>query len=319
MRALIIAPLVGMGLIVAAAIGWLVVDTLLAQLDYRVQADQAAAYYADRAQHQISSTCISPMQVQWDRVCIDVANDTAQENQRAEYDLYAQHTMALWTRVMGWMSVVGIGLTAVGIWFIKMTLDATKTAAISSANATNIMQRAYLAENRPWLKVEWKLAAPMKITGNSAKLILGRTTQNTGKQPAEAARYKYCIGFDVENVDQNLLELASSEKLAWTNARRASGRIIFPSDIDANPKVEVSDSIPTDMRGRDVTVTFYGCVTYASSILEGSLFQTLFSCKIEPHASQSRRVAIPDSDKAISIKLRNPRLATLSDKQQENE
>ena len=55
--------------------------------------------------------------------CIDETNQAARENEREEQDLAAQKITAWWTKVMGIAALIGMGLSAAGVWLIKTTFD----------------------------------------------------------------------------------------------------------------------------------------------------------------------------------------------------
>jgi hypothetical protein len=114
---------------------------------YGDELEQYAAYRSDvhrqNAEYRIERVCpTAPSKVD----CINEARQTKRENQREEQDLAAQKVTAWWTQVMGIAALIGMGLSAVGVWLVKTTFDETR-----KSNA--IAQRALLIENRPWLVV----------------------------------------------------------------------------------------------------------------------------------------------------------------------
>lgn len=99
------------------------------EIDYDA-ASNAASYAAD-AKNDIAAECRG-LTAQARDDCEDKINDPARANQRDEYDLAAQQTMALWTAIMGGMAVVGVALSGVGVYLIWRTWGATNEAASNS-------------------------------------------------------------------------------------------------------------------------------------------------------------------------------------------
>lgn len=74
--------------------------------------------------------------------CISTAIDTARENSEARQGLYAQQDAArwsFWAMIGGWASLM---IAAVGVWFVKRTLDATLEAVKEANIATDAAQRS---------------------------------------------------------------------------------------------------------------------------------------------------------------------------------
>ncbi len=83
--------------------------------------------------------------------CRTAALAAARSEQREEYDLYTQRTMALWTAIMGIMAITGAALSAIGIYLVWRTWDATREAAESSRKTL----RSYIARERAVLSTSW--------------------------------------------------------------------------------------------------------------------------------------------------------------------
>lgn len=96
------------------------------------------------AREQIAADCRLPAS---SNACSTEIMDEAREDQRAEFDLYSQKAMALWTAIMGTMAVIGASLSAVGIYLIWRTWDATREAADNSRRTL----RSFVAKERALL------------------------------------------------------------------------------------------------------------------------------------------------------------------------
>jgi len=62
-------------------------------------------------------------------------------------DLKAQEGMVYWAKAMFWATLTAVGLTLVGIWLIKRTLDETRRAANAAQSTIDFMRKA----ERPFL------------------------------------------------------------------------------------------------------------------------------------------------------------------------
>lgn len=115
-------------------------------LHYEDAARNAASYARD-AQNQIAAECGI---ARADKKCAREIEQARRANQRDEYDLYSQKAMALWTAIMGAMTVIGVALSGFGIYLIWRTWDATREAAESSRKTL----RAFVAKERAFARVE---------------------------------------------------------------------------------------------------------------------------------------------------------------------
>jgi hypothetical protein len=81
--------------------------------------------------------------------CAVAINRGSRSNRRAEFDLYSQKSMALWTAIMGAMAVVGITLSAAGVYLVYGTWRQTAEAAEYSRRTL----RSYIARERALLGI----------------------------------------------------------------------------------------------------------------------------------------------------------------------
>jgi hypothetical protein len=92
--------------------------------------------------------------------CVSEAIEAAQDQSDARQDLYAQQDMSKWAFWMVIVSGLTVGITAVGVWFVKRTLDATLEAVADTGKATAAMIRQNeIAEKaqRPWLDFDIRI------------------------------------------------------------------------------------------------------------------------------------------------------------------
>ncbi|MDT0576780.1 hypothetical protein RM533_11405 [Croceicoccus sp. F390] len=121
------------------------------------------------------------------RTAIETISSDAQAQraeQRAETDLQAQQDMAFYALLMFIASLVTIAVTAIGIWYVKRTLDATLAAVKGAEIATDAMKEANrIADQaqRPWLTVDLNF----DFTDEHGSLLFCNITiTNIGRSPA---------------------------------------------------------------------------------------------------------------------------------------
>lgn len=67
--------------------------------------------------------------------CVERAYEFAREGQRKEQDLAAQKVTAWWTKIMGVAALIGMALSAVGVWLVKTTFEETRRSADAAVRA----------------------------------------------------------------------------------------------------------------------------------------------------------------------------------------
>lgn len=89
------------------------------------EAAGAVHHYQRDADRQIAGHCPrTPGPVRTE--CVNQRREAAREKQREEYSLGAQKVAAYWTRLMGIAALVGVLLSAVGIYLIFKTFEETR-------------------------------------------------------------------------------------------------------------------------------------------------------------------------------------------------
>ena len=140
-----------------AGIGYAVNHGLQQQALYDQEARDAHAEYAKYSRAEIEQSCVAlaaPKKAECIRKATPEYEKQENDNRREQADLVAQRTSALWTKIMGLAALIGMALSAVGVWLVKITFDETR-------NANTIARDAYLADNRAWLVVSDVLASPI--------------------------------------------------------------------------------------------------------------------------------------------------------------
>lgn len=189
-------------LAIAMAFAWDISSQLTEQ---RVRGEKTAEYHQGFAEENIEKECfgIKPPSL---RDCIHKQLETARDHERAEQDLDAQQQMAIFTRVMGWTAVVGLGLGVVSIAVIYSTLR--------EMGKTNKIMRE---QSRAWVAFE---TISTDYLENCS--VDGRTPEN---------------GFGFNTVWRNFGQ-SPVVKCRLFNAMR-----IIPADAKVHPEIEGDDEI----------------------------------------------------------------------------
>lgn len=121
-----IATLAGLA-IVAISLFFLISDLSTVDSAYRHSAADASIKYKGDADAYVKERCVTSAGLREDD-CAPKADEAAREGQRKEQDLAAQNITAWWTKVMGVAALIGMALSAVGVWLVKTTFDETRKA-----------------------------------------------------------------------------------------------------------------------------------------------------------------------------------------------
>lgn len=122
--------------------------------------NQAPADYAQAAKQDALRACAG-REAAAVFECVYEKVEAGKEQAQAEQDLDAQQGMKFWAAVMAWLTALAVGITAIGVWFVKRTLDATLEAVEDTGRATDAMLEANRitsqvaeAELRPYVFID---------------------------------------------------------------------------------------------------------------------------------------------------------------------
>lgn len=171
------------GIAICAAVGLTATSEAIKSQRY----DNQSAKYTQSAKDHAQRSCVgvdpgAVFECAYDHV------ERAREDNRAEQDVDAQQDMVLWARLMFFASFAATLITAVGVWLVKGTLDATLVAVKSTTDATDQMFEANkiareLMERQLRAYIGLEHAAFGRV-GNS--LVFKITIKNTGQTPAKS-------------------------------------------------------------------------------------------------------------------------------------
>ena len=192
------------GAILIAAIGIALYWAMFYQAGYgsgynERKAQEESKHYASNTAKEIERACVD-LTGSATRECIAKIVEAERESQRNESDLAAQWKAADWVMWAGIIAGAQLLATAVGLYFVKRTLDATLEAVEDTGRATEAMERQNeLAENTTRRQLWPYLGQPENSTSITArpekdrfvdgKCVRGYriciTTKNFGQTPAK--------------------------------------------------------------------------------------------------------------------------------------
>jgi hypothetical protein len=181
------------------------------QLEYpspsRVTQEYEASEYARRAEQRASDECAVVAGAQ--RVkCINEIEAAEREHHRGERDLNAQRYMALWAALMFFSGLASVAVTAVGVVYVKRTLDQGEKTSVAAVQAAEANLRATEAaieanqimrnERRPWMLfdgIEAEYLPQAVINGGATEeaIRLRIEFKNFGASPAIDVNMSYTL------------------------------------------------------------------------------------------------------------------------------
>ncbi len=149
-------------------------DTATVLTEQRVRNEQATQAYTEQTIQRIQNECGSDLDTLAVRSCLSEIIQADNDNSRAERDLNAQEVMARFTRIMGWVGVLGIFVGCGSIYLIWQTLRETQSMANDTREIGEAQVRAYIAASKAWITYD----------GQSSCLTFSCSTVNYGQSPA---------------------------------------------------------------------------------------------------------------------------------------
>jgi hypothetical protein len=151
------------------------------------EAAQRTKIHGQNAENRIERVCYSPLAKP---DCVDEARQAQRENEREEQDLAAQKVTAWWTKVMGLAALIGMALSAVGVWLVKTTFDEAR-------EANEIARKSSVSQNRGWLIVE-TIETELFLKRSGPKIEIAGTIwfviKNTGRSACSEIWTRCAVG-----------------------------------------------------------------------------------------------------------------------------
>jgi hypothetical protein len=127
------------GIIASIICAVIIVFGFLQAANYERQANDKRAEYSEYTNEKVAQTCIRMTAVERLK-CVNEAFEAKRNYEANQYDLEAQRKSAFWAFIMGAAAVIGMALSAVGVWLVKTTFRETQQANVIARNA----QRAWV-------------------------------------------------------------------------------------------------------------------------------------------------------------------------------
>jgi hypothetical protein len=148
---------------------------------YKEISSYRADHYAQDADEAVKNACIS-LSGRDKAVCLQEKGAEARlqkhDNERNEADLVAQRKSALWTSIMGFAALIGMGLSAIGVYLVWTTFRATR-------QANEIAREAMTADNRAWVEIVPNYTfGDLRYEGEEFRLNTKFSVKNIGKSVA---------------------------------------------------------------------------------------------------------------------------------------
>ncbi|MEP7349872.1 MAG: hypothetical protein ABI668_07970 [Sphingorhabdus sp.] len=138
---------------------------------YERHADNQRAEYAKYTRQKIAKACVGLSSLEAVKCQFD-AKDAQRENEYNQRDLVAQRSSALWAYIMGAAAVIGMALSAFGVWLVKATFDESKEGNRLTQSIGEATARAHIA------------IQSAKVTISSTSIIFEPTLRNVGNTAA---------------------------------------------------------------------------------------------------------------------------------------
>lgn len=202
--------------------------------------------------------------------CIAEAIESAQDQSDSRQDLFAQRDMANFTFWILIFTGCTFGITGLGVWYVKRTLDATLQAVKDTGDATKAMVRQNElteAAQRPWLAIE-ATVTECEIGAERTHLRFSARVTNLGKMVAERCAVR-TVFFEDDTSDRGERKI---EDTRINTVKSAQGDL--PKGCAPYPILPKQDTTVDTVRDVIGHLTWVDLNIYS----EKRLFYTLFVC-----------------------------------------
>ncbi|MBB3995322.1 hypothetical protein GGR95_002977 [Sulfitobacter undariae] len=212
----------------------------------QLRADHNTEQYSGSSDERIARACvgkIGPAHVK----CVQEKVTSSEDHRRSEYDLSAQEDMSEWAFWLLWVSIGGIAVSTLALYFMWDTLTVTRETLIStqvmSLDAHQIgaaQTRAYISMSEGWLRED---------KGNVDNVI-EFSVYNSGVTPALDVVVSIDTFLEGEKVDQKVVQeikfyqIEHKFGLLDPSVRQRGGINICPGVIDKWISATSSDERP---------------------------------------------------------------------------
>lgn len=268
-KARLVAAIVAI-IVLLSASGALVFG-LSKQAEYERRSDERSREYTSDTYGPAYNSCQRlPFASQFD--CIAEANEERRENSRKEGDLVAQQAMSIWTFIMGGAAIVGMFLSAVGVYLVYTTFQATRKTADAATHMNEIATKAIVADHRPWLTIELPTFHKVTVSKGVITDEWENFIENSGKSAAIRVKQdvKYSVGGVTINERSEFIRDCINRRDDFVDPDKYSGaNLTIRSNLKAHisgktciPEEICSDFFKKNKDGRAIVLGALYCVTY---------------------------------------------------------
>lgn len=166
--------------------------------------------YADENRKEYTANTYSPERQRCFRLaaglqhdCVTKARNEATAHNREQQDLVAQRVTALWTKLMGGAAIIGMVLSAFGVFLVWTTFNAAKEGNAIARELGVAETRAYLTASGGSYRIEPEFIFLQPMFKNTGKSPAKRITMKSRIRLILASRTKDHQGEQWESVEFN--------------------------------------------------------------------------------------------------------------------
>lgn len=165
--------------------------------------EQETDSYTERAEQRILIECAG-LNAAASAKCANEIISAAEQSYTAAQDLEQQTKMAVWAF---WMMIASFGsilVTAIGVVYVRLTLDQTAAATKAANDAVAVTGRLGEAQVRAYMVSSTIWATPIKdVSGQVVALEFKAIFHNTGQSPATIKKLTIGFGFAADGQSIN--------------------------------------------------------------------------------------------------------------------
>ena len=237
---------------------------------------QQTEYYEREATEKIVRECafVIPFSPAF-RNCLLYSIQAYQQEDRSKRDLKAQQDMAYWAMILTIISAVGIGISAVAVWVVILSLRQTRTAISDTREIGEAQVRAYLSF------VMEKIDGDITIGfDNPEGVSVEFNIVNSGLSPARNVRYLAAISIREHPIAHNndLVCAADGQILPNGNLHQGQEWGCNATGTELFDKKDVAEAFSPNSKTR---IHIFGIIEYTDVFNE--LRKTRFCYYLAPH------------------------------------
>ncbi|MBP0616414.1 hypothetical protein [Jiella mangrovi] len=199
----------------------------------RVENEAAAKQYLEDTEKKVRAACVITDTIAFTKCAIEQIK-ASREDQRAEQELIAQTGMNRWAYYMLWVGVASAAITALGAWWVRETLIATR-------DMNKIARAAIGYDSRAWLRLQ---AQHVRFSRLPDRLLIvwGASIENIGKSAATDIHiFTRVLVYPIERNRSQDAAIRKSERV-----RNGRAMALFPQERLHNRLCPADSPVPAE-------------------------------------------------------------------------